>query len=94
MHDYTNINSPGYKNLYILIGGMCHFSAGIYSYLEWLYGPQSCIVWGAMAQGPFKCYVTQMGVGDLKFSGKKHYKGVRFATMRWSLISGVYARIT
>ena len=32
-------------------------------------------------QGPFKCYVTQMGVwggGGVKFSGKKRYKGVRF----------------
>ena len=23
-------------------------------------------------------HVTQMGVGGVKFSGKKHYKGVRF----------------
>ena len=29
-------------------------------------------------KGPFKCYVTQMGVGGVKFSGKKRYKGVRF----------------
>ena len=31
--------------------------------------------------GPFKCYVTQMGVGGgggVRFSGKKRYKGVRF----------------
>ena len=28
--------------------------------------------------GPFKCYVTQMGVGGVRFSGKKHYEGVRF----------------
>ena len=28
--------------------------------------------------GPFKCYVTQMGVGGVKFSGKKRYEGVRF----------------
>ena len=29
--------------------------------------------------GPFKCYVTQMEVGGgVKFSGKKHYEGVRF----------------
>ena len=29
-------------------------------------------------KGPFKCYVTQMGVGGVKFSGKKRYEGVRF----------------
>ena len=30
-------------------------------------------------KGPFKCYVTQIGVGlSLKFSGKKRYEGVRF----------------
>ena len=30
--------------------------------------------------GPFKCYVTQMGVGGggVRFSGKKCYEGVRF----------------
>ena len=28
--------------------------------------------------GPFKCYVTQMGVGGLTFSGRKRYEGVRF----------------
>ena len=28
--------------------------------------------------GPFKCYVTQMGVGGVTFSGKKRYEGVRF----------------
>ena len=29
--------------------------------------------------GPFKCYITQMGVGEcVKFSGKKRYEGVRF----------------
>ena len=28
--------------------------------------------------GPFKCYVTQMGVGGVNFYGKKHYEGVRF----------------
>ena len=28
--------------------------------------------------GPFKCYVTQMGVVGVKFSGEKRYKGVRF----------------
>ena len=27
----------------------------------------------------FKCYATQVGVGGgINFSGKKHYKGVRF----------------
>ena len=28
--------------------------------------------------GPFKCYVTQMGVGGVNFFGKKHYEGVWF----------------
>ena len=28
--------------------------------------------------GPFKCYVTQMGVGGVTFSGKKRYEGVRY----------------
>ena len=28
--------------------------------------------------GPFKCYVTQMGVGGVWFSGKKRYEGVMF----------------
>ena len=30
--------------------------------------------------GPFKCYVTQMGVGGggVRFSGKKRYEGVMF----------------
>ena len=28
--------------------------------------------------GSFKCYVTQMGVGGVKFSGKKRYEGVWF----------------
>ena len=27
---------------------------------------------------PFKCYVTQMGVGGVTFSGKKRYECVRF----------------
>ena len=31
-----------------------------------------------MDKGPFKCYVTQMGVGGFRFSGKKHYEGVMF----------------
>ena len=26
----------------------------------------------------FKCYVTQVGGGGVRFSGKKRYKGVRF----------------
>ena len=30
------------------------------------------------SKGPFKCYVTQMGVGVVRFSGKKRYEGVRF----------------
>ena len=29
-------------------------------------------------KGPFKCYVMQMGVGGVRFSGKKRYEGVRF----------------
>ena len=31
-------------------------------------------------KGPFKCYVTQMGVGGggVRFSGKKRFEGVRF----------------
>ena len=29
-------------------------------------------------KGPFKCYVTQMGVGGVTFSGKKCYEGVRY----------------
>ena len=32
----------------------------------------------AVCMGPFKCYVTQMGVGCVKLSGKKRYEGVRF----------------
>ena len=38
--------------------------------------------------GPFKCYITQIG-GGVKFSGEKHYEGVRFnvisvtGTMGW-----------
>ena len=32
-----------------------------------------------VSQGPFKCYVTQMGVeGGVRFSGKKRYEGVMF----------------
>ena len=31
-----------------------------------------------MTMGPFKCYVTQMGVGGVRFSGKKRYEGVMF----------------
>ena len=27
-------------------------------------------------KGPFKCYVTQMGVGGVRFSGKKQYEGI------------------
>ena len=29
-------------------------------------------------KGSFKCYVTQMGVGGVRFYGKKRYEGVRF----------------
>ena len=28
--------------------------------------------------GPLKCYITQMGVGGVRFSGKKRYEGVMF----------------
>ena len=28
--------------------------------------------------GPFKCYVTPMGVGGVRFSGKRRYEGVMF----------------
>ena len=28
--------------------------------------------------GPFKCYVTQIGVGGVRFSGKKRYECVMF----------------
>ena len=32
-----------------------------------------------MGKGPFKCYVTQRGVGGgVKLSRKKRYEGVRF----------------
>ena len=31
-----------------------------------------------VCKGPFKCYVTQMGVGGVRFSGKKRYEGVMF----------------
>ena len=31
-----------------------------------------------LAKGPFKCYVTQMGVRGVRFSGKKRYEGVMF----------------
>ena len=27
-------------------------------------------------RGPFNCYVTQMGVGGVRFSGKKRFEGV------------------
>ena len=27
--------------------------------------------------GPFKCYVTQLGVGGVSFHGKKRYEDVR-----------------
>ena len=37
--------------------------------------------------GPFKCYVTQMGVGVSEFLEKKRYEGVMFniisVTRRW-----------
>ena len=29
-------------------------------------------------KGPFACYIMQMGVRGVKFSGKKHYGGVWF----------------
>ena len=29
-------------------------------------------------RGPFKCYVMQMEVGGVRFSGKKRYEGVIF----------------
>ena len=32
--------------------------------------------------GPFKCYVTQLGWGGVKFSGKKRYEGVRLNVIR------------
>ena len=35
-----------------------------------------CDVYGQ--KGPFKCYVTQMGVGGVTFFGKKRYEGVRY----------------
>ena len=28
--------------------------------------------------GPFKCYVMHVGVGGVRFSGKKRYEGVMF----------------
>ena len=31
-----------------------------------------------LTKGPFKCYVTEMGVGGVRFSGKKRYEGVMF----------------
>ena len=30
------------------------------------------------SRGPFICYVMQMGVGGVKFSGGKRYEGIRF----------------
>ena len=37
------------------------------------------IVFGlAFSMGPFKCYVTPMGVRGVRFSGEKRYEGVRF----------------
>ena len=27
-------------------------------------------------EGPFKCYLAQIGVGGVKFSGEKRYEGV------------------
>ena len=39
-----------------------------------------------MHKGPFKCYVTQMGVGGVRFSGKKRYEGAIFnviSVTRW-----------
>ena len=38
-------------------------------------------------QGPFKCYVTQMGVG-VRFSGKKRYEGVMFNVINISVTRG------
>ena len=34
--------------------------------------------WAVWSKGPFKCYVTQVGVGGVRFSGKKRYEGVMF----------------
>ena len=31
-----------------------------------------------MIKGPFKCYITQMGVGGVCFFEKKSYEGVMF----------------
>ena len=36
--------------------------------------------------GPFKCYVTQMGVGGVIFSGKKRYEGVRFNVISITMV--------
>ena len=33
-------------------------------------------------KGPFKCYVTQMGVGGVRFSGEKRYEGAMLLALR------------
>ena len=40
----------------------------------------------------FKCYATQVGVGGINFSGKKHYKGVRFNVIILALRGGPISR--
>ena len=41
-----------------------------------------------LSEGPFKCYVTQMGVGGVNFSGKKCDEGVRFNVITISVTRG------
>ena len=35
-------------------------------------------MWLWIEKGQFKCYIMQMGLGGVTFSGKKRYEGVRF----------------
>ena len=37
-----------------------------------------CIECECIPLRPFKCYVTQMGVGECHIFWKKHYEGVRY----------------
>ena len=50
----------------------------VYCAVQLLLCPEAGLVGGLPVKGPFKCYVTQMGVGGLRFSAKKCYEGVRF----------------
>ena len=66
---------------YLSAVGLTEFSIACITLLRlspsvcYTYNSKYEVVWG---HSNFKCYVTQMGVGGVKFSGKKRYEGVRF----------------